>query len=256
MTYIVQLKETVADDGFPVIPMPNPLETAVYQSRSLLRWWRPTLGVPLTTSWTDRRSGNAATLIRQAPAVVMTDATLNVPYANWPTETQTGVYATPEDVLTGATGVTFAWVGKLAPGARSVAQAVLGNATHLNSSYAGYSMSSESILFRNNASSSFIVTPLPNPEAIHLIIASLDFASNTGAVYIDGTQVATGTSSPDFSSNRISIGGVTGNGSDVTATAFKGDLYDIWVYGSALHLAENADQLAALNALAVARYHV
>lgn len=256
MTYITQLNAEVSGGGFPVIQMPTDTEMSLYRSRSLVGWWRPDPDVSIAAAWTDRKAGIATPLVRGESPLVMSGGTNNKPFIRQPEELPTPVYATQEAILPGTDGVTFAWFGKLTAGVRTTVQAVIANAVGVQgeATFAGYGFAGDTVLFRNNATSSFISYPLPNPNDLHFIVASLDYTTKQGVLLVDKVQVASGTSAQSLTSRRVSLLGAYSGSGGIFATSFKGDIYDMWAFGSALHLPQNADQLAVLNAYMSERY--
>ena len=261
-TIVTRFLNVVAPSSAPVINLPSQTEIALLQSPNLQEWWRPDSGYNVNDRWIDKKNGQAMQRIGSTlwPDVLTGLNGKSYLYRS----TGTNQFATFKNdansdakfPMPPARGYTFSWVGKpilfdrpafcaiFAAGATSSADVV----------FVGYDNTSRKVVARHRGISHINYT-LPDPEVEHSIVITFDYETMTGVLYVDGVEVASGTSATLPQSEPLTLfGPYAADGTALGNGSFAGHVYDKLAFNDALHMSRNADELNTLNNYITERY--
>lgn len=259
-TIVTRFMNVSASPSSPVIRIPTAQEIALLQSPSLTAWWRPDSQYNVNNTWVDRKNGDA--LVRadaQGWSDVVEGGLNNKPYLNRETGVSKFMILKSDEakfpLSPDSTGYTFVWVGKPTLFDRPAQCAIFAPVadTASNAGYIGYDNTARRIWLRHR-SVAYINYGIPTPEDNHVFVASFDYESQTGVLYMDGEQVATGTATNLPFSDKLSIFCSLKEDGSYGLGSFAGNIYDLMIYDKALHLPGNSNQLDTLNGYISNRY--
>lgn len=261
-TIVTTVKNAIAPAGAPVLQLPTPEEMALLQSPNLQEWWRPDSGYNVNDKWIGKKNGIALVRNDSGGWPDVATGVNGKPYMYRQTGVGKFVVLKPESganvhfPIPPSRGYTFVWVGKPILFDRPANNAIFTPVadTQANAGFIGYDDTARRIYVRHRGAAHInygIVTPDDN----HYFIASFDYETQSGVLYMDGVQVASGSTAVIPFSDGLSIfSSLTSTGTALGNASFSGHIYDLLPYNDALHMSRNADQLTTLLNYCSVRY--